>query len=59
VEERKKMDSSSEDRSEERVVPRDTSDMDYTRFEPVWIREQGYPGEIPAGVQEFLDDSGQ
>ena len=34
------------------------SDLDPEEFEPVWYSGKGYPGKMPAAIQELLEMSG-
>lgn len=36
-------------------MERDPRDLVAAGFRPVWSREYGYPGELPADIAEYID----
>lgn len=38
-------------------LPRTMKQLEDAGYSPVWSREEGYPGEIPEEIAEYLDDN--
>lgn len=42
-----------------RGYPRKHNNLERHGFRPVWTQWEGYPGEIPADIGEYLDENGK